>query len=182
MVYETETATRNSIYAAFIQFRSGDLEHPDVQKYERLTMSFPAPYPPCVTPASEMEKIFAMQLAGDSSMSTEGKYLLVRIVGVKQLSQATVCLCEDEKKGMIVVALVFQDVGEVAVGDIFIFKQPKLKDALRRVDHATDVIRVPLGSPQIPPGLRKAPPSIERLLEEGMNDLVEQKAPEAYRK
>lgn len=124
------------------------------------TSFVPPPYPPCVTPFSQLTKAMIRDLVLETQH--RGKYLLLRCVTPQDRMTAVMAMVEDERDEMIMLQLYHQDhpdqpLEEILVpGRIVIVREPYLKEAATggyalRVDHVSDVEFLSSTDERIPP-------------------------------
>ncbi|KAK1836916.1 hypothetical protein QBC39DRAFT_377858 [Podospora conica] len=130
------------------------------------TSFVPPPYPPCVTPFSELTKA----MIGDLVLETQhrGKYLLLRCITPQDRMTAVMSIVEDETMETVMLQLYHQDHPDqpheeiLVQGRTVIVKEPYLKEMASgsyglRVDHVSDVEFLSLMDERIPGPWRNRP-------------------------
>lgn len=130
---------------------------------DRLRFSFfPPAYPPCTRPFSELKKA----MLNDLLLETHHRdsYLLLRSVTPSYRDNAVFSIVEDESEDVMLLELYYQDRQRdvediVKEGMVLVVKEPYLRPDANgghgvRVDHLSDLIRLPEYDERIPDAWR----------------------------
>lgn len=136
----------------------GTAKKSDVNQFQ--TSFVPPAYPPCITPLSGLKKVMNKDLLLETHH--QGKFLLLRSITPANRMTAVMSIMEDETLDCLMVQLYYQDAEKerkakdiLREGDVLIIKQPYFKlmsdgDYGIRVDHLSDIVRLPVGDERTP--------------------------------
>lgn len=131
------------------------------------TSQLPLPYPPCVSPITELEEIDI----SDMKLETHhrGKRTTLRILTPPDRMTAVMAIVEDKKGTALLLQLYYQPDEAVVpaeeimhLGDVFILKEPFFKTGMSgsytlRVDHLGDITRLASCDDRVPSQWRRQP-------------------------
>lgn len=158
---------REMMLAQFLWRLSKKADASADNNFHIATSFVPPPYPPCVTPFSQLTKAMIRDLVLETQH--RGKYLLLRCATPQSRMTAVMTMVEDERDEMVMLQLYHQEHPDqpheeiLVQGRIVIVKEPYLKEAVTggyalRVDHVSDVEFLSPTDERIPPRWRKSPP------------------------